>query len=56
MQMFVLLNTDMYDANVVYVLVILCLHEIELLLDAIAALQNGEFERRVGLLWWALCV
>lgn len=40
-----------------YVLVVLCLHKVELLLDPIAALENGEFERLIGLLWWTLfCV
>lgn len=33
-----------------YVLVVLCLHKVELLFDAIAALEYGEFERLVGLL------
>lgn len=37
-------------------LVVLCLHEVELLLDAVAVLDNCEFERRRLLLWRTLAI
>lgn len=45
-----LANVREYGQSGFYSLVVLCLHEVELLFDAVAVLHDCEFERRIGLL------